>query len=158
MIIRHLELVGDKVMGAVDLGQEIDLLEDSLDQATDAIVLMLNCINSRFKVTLGYFFIKSLTADQKHSLVKLCFEKLDSIGAKTVSLTCDGPATNVAMAKLMGVSMAVGNMKTMLIDRPIPTYIILDPVHMLKVRNQKRLKRTVLKEFNFVSFWLHFEC
>ena len=116
------------------MGVQIDDDVEYQQPATDALVMMLNCVNGGFKVPLGYFFIKSLTGNQRASLVRLCLEKLDAIGAKTISLVCDGPPANLSMAKKLGVNLDVNNFSTRLKDRKQSTFFLLDPPHMLKVR------------------------
>ncbi|KAL3195592.1 hypothetical protein MRX96_045564 [Rhipicephalus microplus] len=54
-IKKHVQLVGNKVFGYVDLGMEMP--DDSLPEATNACVFMLVALNMRLKVPLGYFFI-----------------------------------------------------------------------------------------------------
>ena len=126
--------MGQKIVGGVDLGVQIDDDPECQEPATEALVMLLNCINGGFKVPLGYFFITSLTGDQRASLVRLCLQKLDDIGAKTISLVCDGPPANLSMAKKLGVNLNVDNFSTRLKDRTDSTFFLLDPPHMLKVR------------------------
>ena len=45
-------------MGTVDLGDGPSSQEE--DVATDAYVFMVNCVNGRWKIPIGYFLIHSL--------------------------------------------------------------------------------------------------
>jgi hypothetical protein len=88
-------------------------------------------------VPVGYFFINSLTGEEKANLVTLCVSKLSEVGVKIISLTCDGPSCHLTMFKVLG-----GNMD---LEQPQPRFkhpelsqqinIILDICHMKLVRN-----------------------
>ncbi|KAL3261294.1 hypothetical protein MRX96_046167 [Rhipicephalus microplus] len=58
-IRKHVELVGDKVVGYVDFETGLD--DDGLPEAANACVFMIVGINVRFKMPVGYFLIDSLT-------------------------------------------------------------------------------------------------
>ena len=94
---------------------------------------MVNCVNGSFKLPVGHFLIHKLNADQKVSLVNICFQKLDEIGADVISLCCDGPPVNIAAAKKLGATIEPGNFSTRILDRSC--YFMLDPAHMIKVRD-----------------------
>ena len=51
--------------------------------------LLLNCINGGWKLPVGYFFITSLTGDQKAELLKMCIQKCEEVGVEVVMTTCD---------------------------------------------------------------------
>ncbi|KAH8030171.1 hypothetical protein HPB51_006603 [Rhipicephalus microplus] len=73
-IRKHVELVGDKVVGYVDFGTGLD--DDGLPEAANACVFMIVGINVRFKMSVGYFLIDSLTGAERAELAKQCIEKL----------------------------------------------------------------------------------
>ncbi|KAH8009769.1 hypothetical protein HPB51_019084 [Rhipicephalus microplus] len=73
-IRKHVELVGDKVVGYVDFGTGLD--DDGLPEAANACVFMIVGINVRFKMPVGYFLIDSLTGAERAELAKQCTEKL----------------------------------------------------------------------------------
>ena len=125
-----------KILGAVDLGESSEELNaDYPEEATDALVFMANCVNSNFKIPLGYYLIKSLNASQKAKLVEFYLEKLNSINATVVSFTCDGPPTNIAMAKLLGVKYNLMDSSTNFVKHK-DVHLLHDPAHMLKlIRN-----------------------
>ena len=51
---RNVQLVGDKVVGTVDLGFDIGQSEEfEEEEATDALCFMVNCVNSGFKLPIG---------------------------------------------------------------------------------------------------------
>ncbi|KAL3174896.1 hypothetical protein MRX96_010927 [Rhipicephalus microplus] len=97
-IRKHVELVGDKVVGYVDFGTGLD--DDGLPEAANACVFMIVGINVRFKMPVEYFLIDSLTGAERAELAKQCIEKLASVKAEVVSLTFDGASSNFTMAQV----------------------------------------------------------
>ena len=89
-IRRHVAWDGEKYRGFVDLGCGVDD-DDSSPVAKYALVIMAVCINKSWKVPLGCFFIDGLTGQGRANLVRIAIERLSQVGAKVVSLTCDGP-------------------------------------------------------------------
>ncbi|KAL1430174.1 hypothetical protein MTO96_015341 [Rhipicephalus appendiculatus] len=135
-IRKHVQLVGNKVVGYVDLGTEIS--EDSLPKATNACVFMLVALNMSLKVPLGYFLIDSLSGSERANLTKERIAGVTAAGVDVVSLTFDGAASNFTMARCLGADLATGHpiSRRVLTDSSKKVSIILDPCHMLKlVRN-----------------------
>ena len=138
-IRKHVQWDGkaQKYRGFVDLGTDID--DDSLPEATEALVFMAVSVNSNWKVPCGYFLVNGLTGEEKANLTKDCIRKLHDVGVKVVSFTCDGPTTHQAMLKLLGAVLSVDNMQAYFphpCDENEKIYIFLDACHMIKlVRN-----------------------
>ncbi|EZA49501.1 hypothetical protein X777_12239 [Ooceraea biroi] len=59
-IRKHLEYDGKKYHGYVDMGEHIINTDTTL--ATQALVFMVVCINSAWKVPIAYFFVDRITA------------------------------------------------------------------------------------------------
>ena len=85
------------------------------------------------------FFIDGLTGQERANLVRIAIERLSQVGAKVVSLTCDGPSCHFSMLSELGASLSIKNIIPYF---PHPTksnediQVILDICHMLKlVRN-----------------------
>ena len=72
-IRKHVEWDGKRFRGFVDLGTGID--DDSLPEATDALVFMAVSMNSSWKVPCGYFLIHGLTGAKKANLTKDCISE-----------------------------------------------------------------------------------
>jgi len=89
--------------GYVDVGAETD--DDSLPIAKEALVFMIVGINDTFKVPVAYFLIDGLNATERGNLVQECISKLHFFGINVASLTFDGAASNVAMAKNLGCNL-----------------------------------------------------
>jgi len=96
-IRKCLEFDGRKYHGFVDYGFEID--SDAKSEATECFVLMVTAINASWKLPVGYFFCNHLNSEQKKKLVRRCLNVLTDTGIIVVSLTFDGCAVNVSMAK-----------------------------------------------------------
>lgn len=133
-IRKQLEWTGKKVVGYVNFG--VDFEDDSNVLAKEVFVLMLVCINGSWKIPLGYFLTDSLSGDQKSSIVTQCIKLAEETGVKIVSLTCDGPTSNITMGKMLGCSFEFPEIKTTFQVTDHNIHFFLDPCHMIKlVRN-----------------------
>ncbi|KAL1479047.1 hypothetical protein MTO96_052185 [Rhipicephalus appendiculatus] len=136
---KHVQLVGNKVVGYVDLGTEIP--EDSFPEATNICMFMLVALDMRLKVPLGYFLIYSLSGSKRANLTKECITRVTAAGVDVVSLRFDGAASNLTMARCLGADLFYRSPDfATSFDYPTDSSkkvsIILDPCHMLKlVRN-----------------------
>ena len=134
-IMKRVEFDGKQFIGGVNLGLETGEENPTGEEATEAMVFLLSGVNTKYKLPLGYFFIKSLSGEELANLVKICVGKLNDINATVITLICDGPANHIAMARILGAKFS---------DTCIDSYIsleqflvwILDMSHMVKlVRN-----------------------
>ena len=136
-IRKHVEWDGKQFRGFVDLGTGIN--DDSLPEATDALVFMAVAVNASWKVPCGYFLVNGLTGAEKANLTKDCIIKLHEVGVKVVSFTCDGPTSHQSMLKLLGAQLSSDNLQAFFqhpCDPKAKVYIFLDACHMIKlVRN-----------------------
>ena len=135
-IRKHVEWDGTKFRGHVDLGTEIDDISTSV--ASEAFVLMLVGMNGHWKVPCGYFLINSLSGEEKANIIKNCLLKLNDVGVRVKSLTCDGPSSNFTMLR---------SLEAKINDYILPSFphpsdrstlipVFLDACHMIKlVRN-----------------------
>ena len=57
-IMKHLQFFGNKFFGLVDLVEE----EDTSELAAECLTFMAVAVNYSWKIPLGYFLIKGLTA------------------------------------------------------------------------------------------------
>ncbi|KAH8009969.1 hypothetical protein HPB51_023025 [Rhipicephalus microplus] len=141
-IKKHVQLVGKKVVGYIDLGKGIS--DHSLPEATNVCVFMLVGMNMRLKIPLGYFFIESLSGSERAALTQECLSRLSSIDVEVASLTFDGAASNFTMARCLGADLKYSspkfdtsfNSSTEQTDSPNKVSVILDACHMLMlIRN-----------------------
>ena len=139
----------DKYRGFVDCGTKVD--DDSLPEATEALVYLAVSVNSNWKVPCGYFLVNGLTAEEKANLTKDCLTKLHKVGVKVVSFTCDGPTTHQAMLKLLGARLSADNMQAYFphpCDSNVKIYIFLDACHMIKLVRNTMSEWKVLKDMD----------
>lgn len=135
-IRQHAEFDGVSYYGYIDMGSSVDT--DNLPVAKEAFVLMLVAINASWKLPVGYFLTGGINGEQKAHLVQQCISIANSSGVQVVSLTCDGSATNLSMARCLGCDTNCASLKTTFVveGNPHEVAFLLDPPHMLKlVRN-----------------------
>lgn len=72
------------------------------DRATQAMVILIVCVNGHWKIPVAYHFFNKLSGQERASIVTDCLEKLHSTGINIVSLTFDGAASNITMAEYLG--------------------------------------------------------
>ena len=155
-IKKEVSFDGKRFKGHVDLGNGVE--DDSLPYAKEALVFMVVCVNSSWKVPCAYFFIDGLGGTERANLIKLCIQRLSDIGIRVISVTCDGPSTHFKMFKELGVSLEPQNINPSL---PHPNcantdkvYTLLDICHMLKlVRNTLAQYGTLLDHENKEISW-----
>ena len=158
-IRKHVEWDGKKFRGFVDLGTGLD--DDSLPEATDALVFMAVSVNSSWKVPCGYFLVNGLTGEEKANLTKECITKLHDVGVKVVSFTCDGPTSHQSMLKALGARLSPDNLQAYFehpCDPKAKIYVFLDACHMIKlVRNTMSDWKTLKDSEGNVINWRFLE-
>lgn len=156
-IRQHLEWDGKNFHGYVNFGTEIN--DDRNQLAKEAFVLLIVCINGTWKLPVGYFLTNSLNGQQKHSIVQQCISLIENTGARVVSLTCDGPPSNISLGKLLGCSFEFPNIRTSFGGAgSSKKYFFLDPCHMIKlVRNTFGEKKVLMDEDGNIIDWRYIE-
>ncbi|KAF0747034.1 THAP domain-containing protein 9 [Aphis craccivora] len=126
---------GKRLQGYINFGLKTTENAGNVLVAKEVIVFLIVALNSHWKIPVGYFLIDGLNAPERAKLVNTCLEMLSDTGAIIKTLTIDGAAPNIAMAKQLGAD--ISNNPTF--NHPItnePIHIFLDAAHMLKlVRN-----------------------
>lgn len=126
---------GERLQGYINDGHKIQD-SDAMPKVTEALVFIVVALNSHWKIPVGYFLIHGLTAEEKANLLKTCLINIHETGAIVKTLTFDGAASNISMAKHLGADL-INQMSWF----PHPSTkeeitIFLDQAHMLKlVRN-----------------------
>lgn len=138
-IRRHLHWDGTRMYGYIDYGTEMEE-SDSLPEATEAMVFLLNAANGHWKIPVGYFLIRGLSGSERANLVRQCLKMINKVGVIVISLTFDGAASNIAMANQLGacIKADVSSLKASFVnsDSEVPVSVFLDACHMLKlIRN-----------------------
>lgn len=106
-----------------------------LPLASNAIVFMLNGINTRFNLPIAHYFINALDASEKMFLVLTIMKAITDIGVRTTVITFDGLSTNITSMEQLGANFDLDNLRPYIInpfdERKI--FIMLDPPHMMKL-------------------------
>lgn len=92
-----------------------------------------------------YYFVNSLNATKKANIVKEVLIFLNEADIKLSSITFDGNATNIAVAKCLGADLSISKLNP-LFNHPVTKKLVcifLDICHMLKLlRNTLSLNKT----------------
>lgn len=68
-------------------------------------MIMLVALNSCWKVTIAYFLVNGMSSQEKCNVVNLSLKMLHETGVIVKTLTFDGAASNIAMAKCLGANL-----------------------------------------------------
>lgn len=126
---------GQCLQGYISFGHKIND-SDAMIEATEALVFLIVALNSHWKIPVGYFLIHGLTAEEKANIVITVLTNIHETGAIVKTLTFDGAASNISMARNLGTDLYK---ETSWFLHPVTNEevcIFLDPAHMVKlVRN-----------------------
>ena len=160
MSIRKLkEFDGNNVQGYVDFGVGIDVPGDTSVLCTQALVFLLVALNGGWKLPVGYFLVDGVTGEQRANLVRMCLSNCHEVGIEVVSMTFDGCPANIAMARELGCSFNLGQLKTYFPhpETQQPIYVFLDPCHMVKlIRNTLESKKVFQDNSGGLIKWQYF--
>uniref|UniRef100_A0ABD2WYE5 THAP-type domain-containing protein n=1 Tax=Trichogramma kaykai TaxID=54128 RepID=A0ABD2WYE5_9HYME len=144
----------EKFEGFVDFGRPTDC-QDNEEQASNALVFMLVCINGYFKIPVAYYLINSLSGDQKSSLIleildECCVHEID-----VRNITFDGALSNINMVEKLGASIygntSISYFHSSILERRI--YVSLDACHMLKLVRNALLSRDIIDGEGKIISW-----
>ena len=151
---------GERFRGYVDLGADNDVEDDSTPQAKEALVFMVVCVNSSWKIPCAYFLIEGLSGTERANLIKICIQRLSDIGVRVISVTCDGPSCHFKMLRELGASLKPPNVKPYFENpgsKDHKVYALLDICHMIKlVRNAFNKLGTLLDKDGKKIEWKYF--
>ncbi|KAL9704153.1 hypothetical protein quinque_007671 [Culex quinquefasciatus] len=142
--------------GTVD-HPSVDRTGEEVMPAKEALVFMASSLDDTWKVPVAYYFINGLKAQEKKAIVETVLAELQNVCAQVVGFTFDGTPTNIAVANMLGCNLGV-NEAEMRTSFPHPTaghnvYVLLDPVHMLKLIRNNLHKQAVFKTANGEVCW-----
>lgn len=144
-----------KFYGYVDFGNKH--IDDNTVQreAKEALTFMVTAVNDHWKIPVAYFLVNGLTSNEKSNILKEVLIFLTQSDIVVSSVTFDGAATNLSMAKLLGAQLNPEKM-TSYFKHPVTNenvYIFLDICHMLKlVRNTMASKLLVDGDGNLIMW------
>lgn len=85
---------------------------------------------------IGYFYITSLTGEQKSGHIDTALRLCEDVGVKVVSITCDGPVVNFSMFSSLGYNIIRNQDKTSFERGNTFIHAFIDPCHAIKlIRN-----------------------
>ena len=148
-IRKHIEWDGKKFVGYVDVGSSVD--DDSTPVAAEALVLMVVCLNDKWKVPCGYFLIDGLNGSERANIINQCLLKLNDVGVSVASVTCDGPSCNFSMMEALGTKLDPPSMQTWFphpAEPSVRVYVVLDVCHLLKLMRNCLASYGILKDDN----------
>lgn len=146
-----------KFLGHITYGFRPDAVEMAI--ANNALVFMLNGVNSKMTLPMAYYFIGALTAEEKSKLLQEVISAISACGVRVISVTFDGLFTNLTTCKLLGASFDLKNFKPyfMLANDERKIYIFLDPSHMLKLARNLIAGSSFLTSEEGKIEWKYFE-
>ena len=118
--------------GYIDFGKEVN--SENVPEAEQALVLMVVLQNSSGKIPISYYFITSLTEEEKAAIVKKNLEVLHETGITMTSVTYDGLNSNNTMSRKLGVNTS--DLSKPYFLHPITkekVFIVCDPSHVIKL-------------------------
>lgn len=107
--------------------------------ATEALVFMVSGVHGFWKLPMGYFLIRGISATVQHQLVLQALQMLHQVGVEVIAFTLDGHQTNMATIRKLGCSTNPDDLVT---SFPHPAtgssvHVFIDACHGLKlIRNQ----------------------
>jgi len=158
-IRQHVDYSGDKFIGYVDYGCDIET--DTTKLAKEALVFCVVCINQSWKIPIAYYLVNGINTQQKQNLTTQCLIAVQETGMSIISLTCDGLRSNLSMLESLGCNFKnYKNLQTWFKHPASDTniYVYLDPSHMLKlVRNVLGSRKVLLDKDDNRIEWKYFE-
>uniref|UniRef100_A0A1Y1MYQ2 THAP domain-containing protein 9 n=1 Tax=Photinus pyralis TaxID=7054 RepID=A0A1Y1MYQ2_PHOPY len=122
------------VIGYHDIGSSNYMSEKSV-LAKEALVFYCKAINASWKHPIGYHLISGLDACTKMQLVIKYLVKLEEVGVRVATTTCDGTSTSVLNS--FGIQVDTSSNCTFTYETELnksgKIRGILDPAHMLKL-------------------------
>lgn len=147
-----------KFLGHISYGFRPDIA--AVPVATNVIVFMVNGVNVEFNFPIAYYFITSLTADEKIALLKVIVTEIRNCGVRVLNITFDGLNSNSTMCETLGATFEPNDWKPFfkLLGDDNYIYIIFDPSHMLKLmRNYLGIKKYLIDGDGLKIEWKYFE-
>lgn len=119
-------------LSAMKAQKENENKNDNLPLAKDALVFM--AVGPDFRITVAYFLLCGLDAVDRALLTREVITCIEDVGAKVISLTSDGLAANLSVARLLGADIEGSKPYFPSPNKPKEKiYIVFDPSHMIKL-------------------------
>lgn len=136
-IRQHVDWEGEIFLSHLDLGRGNG--DDGAPIAKNVFIIHLVCVNSLWKIPLGYYFSKGMSGEQIYSLISHCLQLLFDVNNKVASITCDRTIYNFSALSKLGCDFK-GNKLVTHFNTPAHDINVFGPPHMFKlVRNDHDL-------------------
>ena len=114
--------------------------QQSEEQATHALCMMVVAVNGNFKIPIAHFFTSTINGKDLANLVTLGVENINMTGAVLVNIVSDNASSNVTMLHVLGAQIT--NPDKLKVTTDLINIIgeairvVIDPSHIIKlVRN-----------------------
>ncbi|KAG8175136.1 hypothetical protein JTE90_011643 [Oedothorax gibbosus] len=134
-IKHHIQIDGVKMRGYVDIGTDMEE-DDDVQIASNALIFMVVCLHSNWKIPVAYFLINGLSGDERANLVEECLKRLHESNIEVPSVTFDGLSCHFTMASCLGAKLDLPDPQPWFKHPSDPqkrVFVILDICHMLKL-------------------------
>lgn len=129
--------------------------------AKEALVFMVTGIQESWKIPVAYFLINGMSADEKKNVTRTIPTSLHDAGVKIIAFTFDGTATNIATANALSCSIRGSSVPLITsFKHPVSgheVYVLMDPVHMLKLVRNTWQSQKILVTPNGNAEWKYIE-
>lgn len=146
-----------ETIGMVDHGSKLPE-KDENNIAKQALVFLINGVNEKFKIPVGYFLINKLKSKERATLVSEILLAVCKTGIKVIGMTFDGLKDNIVMCRELGANF--------MLDMPFivnphssdKIFLFWDASHMEKLARNRLAKLEVLyNSKNEPIEWKYFE-
>lgn len=96
----------NEIMGEVDLGQNEERTKDK-SLARQALVYLINGINTKFKIPVAYFLIDKMKSKEKALITRQVILAVSKTGVRVISLTFDGLKGNISVCRFLGANFSL---------------------------------------------------
>lgn len=147
-----------ETLGTVQYGSKLPDKTDKKDIAREALVFLINGINEKFKIPVGYFLINKLKSKEKATLTSEIILAVSKTGIKVIGMTFDGLKGNITMCRNLGANF--------MLDMPFivnphssdKVFLFWDAAHMEKLaRNRLATLRVLYNSNDEPIEWKYFE-
>ncbi|EZA50769.1 THAP domain-containing protein [Ooceraea biroi] len=132
-----------KFVGYVDCGTVIRE-PDAMPLAKEALVYLLTGINERWKIPVAYFYVNSVTSQERAEITLQVLNFIVPSGVNVIALTFDGLSANIKMCTEFNADVYNSRRYFRHPSQDHDVVIFLDAAHMLKlIRTAWAIKRVL---------------
>lgn len=121
-----------KFVGYVDCGTVIQE-PDEMPLAKEALVYLLTSTNERWKILVAYFYVESLTSQERAEITLQVLNFIVPSGVNVLALTFDGLPANIKMCTELNADVYNNRSYFRHPSQDHDVVIFLDAAHMLKL-------------------------